>query len=120
MLADYALVYEPNPVYSLKLSLDQLQSDDALDLIKKVVSRNRSGNRSVIQPSNNLSDYLQLDIEEVEQTNLEAVKNSFLAGSNNLFDFLHTYDFGKPVSFEECLTIYCQLISQYDLQFRFN
>jgi hypothetical protein len=54
----------------------------------------------------------------VEQINLEAVKNSFLAGSNNLFDFLQTYDFGKPVSFEECLTIYCQLISQYDLQFR--
>ncbi len=120
LLTDHALVYEPNPVYSLKLSLDQLQSDDeALDAIKKVVSRNKTGNHSVIQLSdNNLSDYLQLDIEEVEQINLEAVKNSFLAGSNNLFDFLQTYDFGKPVSFEECLTIYCQLISQYDLQFR--
>jgi hypothetical protein len=120
LLSDHALVYEPNPIYSLKLSLDQLQSDDeALDAIKKVVSRNRSGNRSVVQLSdNNLSDYMQLDIEEVEQINLEAVKNSFLAGSNNLFDFLQTYDFGKPVSFEECLTIYCQLISQYDLQFR--
>jgi len=120
LLADHSLVYEPNPAYSLKLSLDQLQSDDeALDAIKKVISRNRSGNRSVIPLSdNNLSDYLQLDIEEVEQINLEAVKNSFLAGSNNLFDFLQTYDFGKPVSFEECLTIYCQLISQYDLQFR--
>ncbi|WP_295664368.1 hypothetical protein [uncultured Mucilaginibacter sp.] len=120
LLTDHALVYEPNPAYPLKLSLDQLQSDDeALDAIKKVVSRNKTGNRSVIQLSdNNLSDYLQLDIEEVEQINLEAVKNSFLAGSNNLFDFLQTYDFGKPVSFEECLTIYCQLISQYDLQFR--
>jgi hypothetical protein len=120
LLSDHALVYEPNPIYSLKLSLDQLQSDDeALDAIKKVVSRNKSGNRSVVQLSdNNLSDYMQLDIEEVEQINLEAVKNSFLAGSNNLFDFLQTYDFGKPVSFEECLTIYCQLISQYDLQFR--
>lgn len=120
LLADHALIYEPNPAYYLKLSLDQLQSDDeALDAIKKVVSRNKSGTRSVIPLSdNNLSDYMQLDIEEVEQINLEAVKNSFLAGSNNLFDFLQTYDFGKPVSFEECLTIYCQLISQYDLQFR--
>jgi hypothetical protein len=120
LLADHSLVYEPNPAYSLKLSLDQLQSDDeALDAINKVVSRNRSGNRSVIQLSdNNLSDYLRLDIEEVEQIDLEAVKNSFLAGSNNLFDFLQTYDFGRPVSFEECLTIYCQLISQYDMQFR--
>ncbi len=118
--ADHSLVYEPNPAYSLKLSLEQLQSDDeALDIIKKVVSRNRSGNRSVIPISdNNLSDYLQLDIEEVEQINLEAVKNSFLAGSNNLFDFLHSYDFGRPVPFGERLTIYCQLISQYDAQFR--
>ena len=120
LTADHSLVYEPNPAYSLKLSLDQLQNDDeALNIIKKIVRKNRSGNRPVIPLSdNNLSNYLQLDIEKVEQINLEAVKNSFLAGSNNLFDFLQTYDFGKPVSFDECLTIYCQLISQYDVQFR--
>lgn len=120
LLSDHSLVYERNPIYFLKLSLDQLQNDDeTLQIIRKVVKRMKSGKR-VLQPmsDNNLEDYLQADVMEVTQINLEEVKNSFLAGSNNLFDFLQTYDFGKPISFEECLTVYCQLISQYDVYFR--
>nr|WP_226904946.1 hypothetical protein [Pedobacter schmidteae] len=118
--ADYALVYEPNPAYPLKLSIEQLQGDDeTLDIIKKVVGRNKSGVRKKQSVAdNNLADYLETDTEEITQINLEEVKNSFLAGSNNLFDFLQSYDFGRPVSFNECLTVYCQLISQYDMHFK--
>ncbi|MDQ6482509.1 hypothetical protein [Dyadobacter sp. LHD-138] len=118
--SNHALVFEPNPAYSLKLSIDQLQNDDeTLEIIKRVVSRVRSGPRTrQVLSDNNLEDYLQDDVEELAQINLEEVKNSFLAGSNNLFDFLQAYDFGKPVSFEELLTVYCQLISQYDEHFR--
>jgi len=118
--ADYALVYEPNPAYPLKLSIEQLQGDDeTLDIIKKVVSRIKPGVRKKQSVAdNNLADYLETDTEEITQINLEEVKNSFLAGSNNLFDFLQSYDFGRPVSFDECLTVYCQLISQYDMHFR--
>lgn len=117
---EHALVYEPNPTYPLKLSIEQLQGDDeTLDIIKKVVSRNKSGARKKQSVADhNLADYLETDAEEITQINLEEVKNSFLAGSNNLFDFLQSYDFGRPISFDECLTVYCQLISQYDLHFR--
>lgn len=118
--SDHSLVYEPKPAYSLKLSIEQLQSgDDALEILKKVASRIKSGIRTK-QPvsDNNLEAYLQASTEELAQINLEEVKNSFLAGSNNLFDFLQTYDFGNQVSFEECITLYCQLISQYDIHFR--
>jgi hypothetical protein len=115
-----SLLFEPNPIYSLKLSLDQLQNDDsALELIKKVGVKARYGTR--IKQSiadTNLVDYLESDIQQVSQINLEEVKNSFLAGSNNLFDFLQIYNFGMHVSFEDRLTVYCQLISQYDTQFR--
>ncbi|PWJ55970.1 hypothetical protein CLV98_11264 [Dyadobacter jejuensis] len=118
--SNHALVFEPNPAYPLKLSIDQLQSDDdTLEIIKRVVSRVRSGPRAKqLLSDNNLTDYLEDNVEELVQINLEEVKNSFLAGSNNLFDFLQAYDFGKPVSFEELLTVYCQLISQYDELFR--
>ncbi len=118
--ADYALLYEPNPAYPLKLSIEQLQGDDeTLDIIKKVVSRNKSGVRKKLSVADNsLADYLETDTEVITQINLEEVKNGFLAGSNNLFDFLQSYDFGRPVSFDECLTVYCQLISQYDMHFR--
>ena len=117
---DRALVYEPNPAYPLKLSIEQLQSDDdTLEIIKKVVGRSQSGVRKKQSlADNDLSGYLETDTEEVTQINLEEVKNSFLAGSNNLFDFLQAYDFGRPVTFDECLTLYCQLISQYDMHFK--
>ncbi|KAA8483124.1 hypothetical protein BDE36_3757 [Arcticibacter tournemirensis] len=118
--AQNPLLFEAKPAYALKLSLDQLQVDDAsLELIRKVQARSRSGQR--IRQSvadTNLQDYLETGAELVSQVNLEEVKNSFLAGSNNLFDFLESYDFGMAVSFADRLTIYCQLISQYDTQFR--
>lgn len=122
LTADHSLAYEPNTVYSLRLSIDQLTSDDvALDAIRKVAGRNRQANRTLLNLSQaDISEFLLQDIEEVEQINLEEVKNSFLAGSNNLFNFLQTYDFGKQVSFEDILTIYCQLISQYEAHFRFT
>ena len=89
-----------------------------LDLVRKVTSRNRTGIRVKQQlAAHSLEDYLEPDTQVVMQINLEEVKNSFLAGSNNLFDFLQSYDFGRPVSFEERLTVYCQLISQYDMLF---
>ncbi|TXK27233.1 hypothetical protein FVR03_21255 [Pontibacter qinzhouensis] len=117
--ADNALTFEPKPTYPLKLSIEQLQNDSQLlTIVRKVASRMRSGVRIKQQlAENSLEEYLEADTQEVVQVNLEEVKNSFLAGSNNLFDFLQSYDFGAPLSFEECLTVYCQLISQFDLQF---
>lgn len=115
-----ALVFEPKPVYALKLSLDQLQSDDAsLELINKVSRRMRVG-RQIKQSldDTDLQSYLTADDVQIPQVNLEEVKNSFIAGSNNLFDFLQSYDFGMELSFEDRLTVYCQLISQFDDHFR--
>jgi hypothetical protein len=120
LASENPLLFEPKPSYSFKLSLDQLQSDDvSLELIRKINARSKSG-KAIKQSlaDTNLQNYLEADAELVSQVNLEEVKNSFLAGSNNLFDFLQSYDFGMDVSFEECLTIYCQLISQYDAYFR--
>lgn len=114
------LLFEPNPAYSLKLSLDQLQGDDnSLELIRKVHARQRSG-KGIKQSvaDTDLSEYMDSESKQVPQVNLEEVKNSFLAGSNNLFDFLQTYDFGMKLSFDERLTVYCQLVSQYDAHFR--
>jgi peptidase E len=45
---------------------------------------------------------------------LEEVKNGFISGSHNLFDFVINYHFAKNVSFDERVTIYCQLVSQYE------
>ena len=111
-----SVIFEPKPSYPVKLSLEFLQSDEeAFASILKIAKRVKAGvslKRPVAEKIS--SEYLETQIEEEIQINLEEVKNGFVASSYNLFDFLMNYKFAKEVSFEERVTIYCQLISQYE------
>ncbi|MBK7131143.1 MAG: hypothetical protein IPM74_10935 [Crocinitomicaceae bacterium] len=111
-----SVIFEPKPSYPVKLSLEFLQSDEeAFASILKIAKRVKAGvslKRPVAEKIS--SEYLETQIEEEIQINLEEVKNGFVASSYNLFDFLMNYNFAKEVSFEERVTIYCQLISQYE------
>ena len=83
--------------------------------IKKIANRLKVGinfKRPIAEKIS--SEYLETQIEEEIQINLEEVKNGFVASSYNLFDFIMNYNFAKKVSFEDRVTIYCQLISQYE------
>jgi hypothetical protein len=111
-----SVIFEPNPSYPLKLSLEYLQtSEEAFASIKKIAQRQKSGIKLSQPVADKISDeYLETQIEEEIQINLEEVKNGFVAGSYNLFDFVMNYKFGKKVTFDERVTIYCQLVSQFD------
>jgi hypothetical protein len=111
-----SVIFEANPVYPLKLSLEYLQSDeDVYASILKIAKRIRSGVKFSLPVAEKISsEYLETQIEEEIQINLEEVKNGFVASSYNLFDFVCNYPFAKEVSFEDMVTIYCQLISQYE------
>ena len=114
-----SVIFEPNPSYPLKLSLKYLQtSEEAFASIKKIAQRQKSGIKLSQPVADKISDeYLETQIEEEIQINLEEVKNGFVAGSNNLFDFVLNYKFGKKVTFDERVTIYCQMVSQYETVF---
>jgi len=89
--------------------------EDAFSSIIKIAKRMKSGinlKRPVAEKIS--SEYLETHIEEEIQINLEEVKNGFVASSYNLFDFILNYNFIRDVSFEDRVTIYCQLISQYE------
>lgn len=113
------VIFESNPVYPLKLSLEYLQSDnEAYTSILKIASKIESIVKTKLPLAGNISsEYLESTTEEEIQINLEEVKNSFIASGNNLFDFVLAYEFEKELSFDEKVTIYCQLISQYDSSF---
>lgn len=111
-----SVIFEPNPTYKLKLSLEYLQAnEEAFTSIIKIAKRLKAG-ISLKRPlaEKIASEYLETQIEEEIQINLEEVKNGFIASSYNLFDFIMNYNFAKKVSFEDRVTIYCQLISQYE------
>lgn len=118
--ANTAVIFEPNPTYPLNIPLEQLQVDnDALDIIRKVAKRMRSNVKSNQPLAEGISDeYLETQVQEEVQINLDEVKNGFLASGYDLFDFICNYDYGREVSFDECVTIYCQMVSQYDTLFK--
>jgi len=111
-----SVIFEPKPSYPLKLSLEYLQTDEeAFSSIQKIANRLKLGTKLKQPVADKISDeYLETQIEEEIQINLEEVKNSFVASSHNLFDFVMNYNFAKNVSFDERVTIYCQLVSQYE------
>lgn len=113
------VVFEPNPSYPLKLSLEHLQTDEeAFISIQKIAGRKKMGAKLKQPIAEKISDeYLETQILEEVHINLEEVKNGFVAGSNNLFDFVMNFDFSKKVSFDERVTIYCQMVSLYDAIF---
>ena len=119
LVKNNAVVFEPNPSYPLKLSLEYLQTDEeAFVSIKKIAERKKIGEKLKQPIAERISDeYLETQIVEEIQINLEEVKNGFVAGSNNLFDFVMNFNFSKMVSFEERVTIYCQMVSLYDTAF---
>jgi hypothetical protein len=114
-----SVIFEPNPQYPLKLSLEFLQSnEDAFVSIKKIANRVKAGIKLQRPVADKISsEYLQTRTEEEIQINLEEVKNGFMASGYALFDFVLNYNFAKEVLFDEKITIYCQLISQYENMF---
>lgn len=116
LMANNAVVFESNPAYPLKLNVDLLQTDDELlALIRKVFdSVNIQANIKQKVAGRISDEYLNAKDEEATYLNLEEVKNRFTASGNHLFDFVMNYHFGHEVGFNERVTLYCQLVSQYE------
>ena len=110
------VIFETRITEPLNLSLDFLrESEKAFEAIKKVAKNHK--NRKQYKPvlADRISDeYLESIIENEIMINLEEIRNKFVATSDNLFNFILHYDFLKEVDFEERVTIFCQIISQYE------
>ena len=110
-----ALLYEPNPAFRFRLSLDMLHTDEeVLPIIKKAIKKAKTTAKPKRSMAGSIpKELLGEQIVEESYIDLEKLKNSFVAGSSNLFDFIQNYSFDKEVSFEERVTIYCQVASEY-------
>jgi len=110
-----AIIFEPKPSYRLKLSIDYLSKDENISLISKV----RSRYRTVINPTRQIAANLTLkDLELVAEKeiyiDLFKVRNDFKQSGNDLFGFLMKYRFVRELSFEERVTVFCQIISIFE------
>lgn len=114
-----SLIFERRQGEPLNLSLDFIVNEErAFETIKKVATNFKTRVRAIAQLAETIAtDFLDNNVEEEVMINLEEVRNHFLATGDNLFRFIANYNFNKEVSFEERVTIYCQLISLYDREF---
>ncbi|PZX17876.1 hypothetical protein LX69_01289 [Breznakibacter xylanolyticus] len=112
------VVFETNPTYPLKLSLDYLQSDTAFEVIAKVNRKLKVGLRPRLPSAGSIAtEYIMGHTLEEIHINLEEVKNGFEASGHHLFDFVMRYQFPKEVPFAERVTIFCQMLSLYENDF---
>lgn len=110
------VIFERRALEPLNLSLDFLREEEkAFEAIKRVGTKHR--NRKLFKPvlADRISaELLEDNIEEEVMVNLEELRNHFLPTGDNLFNFILNYDFQKKVDFDERVTIFCQIVSNYE------
>jgi len=116
------VIFEKRSTEPLNLSIDFLrENENAFEIIKRVAKRNSDKLNYKPLIAESISDeFLEDSIEEEVMINFDEVRNRFVATSDNLFNFIMTYDFLKEVSLDERVTIFCQMASQYENEFNFE
>lgn len=113
--------FESKPAYPLRLSLEDLQTDEARNSIEKVSQKLKHGKRHALPIAEGISDvYLQTETEEEVFINLQAMRNGFNASGKNLYQFVMEYNYPREVLMDEKITIFCQLVSMYETEFNIS
>lgn len=116
--ANNAVIFEQKATYPIKISLEELQTDAALESIKKIALKLKRGNKQKLPLAEGIStDYLKTEEEREIFINLEELRNGFQASGNHLYQFIMQYRFPKELSFEEKVTVFCQMVSLYEKEF---
>lgn len=116
------VLFEKRIAEPLKLSVDYLRTDEAVfNVLLKIAKRHKEKCRLTIPLAERISDeYLDGQVEEEVMINLDEVRNRFVATSDNLFNFIQNYDFYRAVDFDERVTLFCQMASQFEHELRFE
>lgn len=113
-----AIAFESKPSYPLKLSLDNMQKDEVYQIIRRVGKRYNTGLKPLKKSAEDLSnDDMQPQTEKEIHINLDEIKKNFASSGKNLFDYMMDYQYIREVSFEEKVTLYCQMISIFEDEF---
>lgn len=117
-----AVFFENRPAYPLKLSIDFLRNDDdALDSIHKVFERMQIRGSQNSEIADKISEnYLNSLTEEQQTIDLSSLKEKFKGTNGDLFSFLLENQSNLNISLDECITLYCQMVSNFDTEFEIS
>lgn len=110
-----AISFEKRPMNSIKIDLDILSDDDVYASIQTLHEKIKTNVIKQVPIAKAIEASFFDDTEEANVfVDLELMKNSFSASSYCLHDFILRYDYPMKVSFEDMVTCYCQILSQYE------
>ncbi|GAB2841050.1 hypothetical protein [Ferruginibacter profundus] len=109
------VTFESRPSYPLKLSLEYLHTDEGRLQIEKVFAKIKQSKKTTMQVAEALAskDLLPQTEDEIF-IDLEELKRGFVASGRHLHSFIMEYKYPRPVSYEEKITIFCQMVSIYE------
>lgn len=112
------VLFEPKPSYPLKLSLELFETDDGHQLVKKLAGKLKVDRRAGLPVADRISeDQLVTETEDEIFINLEEIKQGFMASGHHLFNYIMNYRYPREVSFDEKITIFCQMVGMYEKEF---
>lgn len=112
------VVFESRPAYPLKLSLDLLHTDEGHQSVRKVADKLKQAKRPSMAVAESIaSDDLLPQTEEEVYIDLEEIRNGFTASGRHLYNYIMQYNYPREVSYEEKITIFCQMVSMYEQDF---
>jgi hypothetical protein len=109
------VLFESRPAYPLKLSLDFLHTDEGRQHIEKIAVKQQQTKKPVLLVADSIAskDLLPQTEEEIF-IDLEEIKRGFAASGHHLHNFIMQYKYPRAVSYEEKITIFCQMVSMYE------
>ena len=111
---DNSLQFQNEIRFSTPLSLDYIQSEEAYEILLRI-SYKLKKSISVVEKSSGIirDEFLNSKEKNHYVIDTKKLKESYLSRGGDLFEFLNSYNFDKELSFEERVTLFCKLASQF-------
>lgn len=111
---DNSLQFQNEIRFSTPLSLDYIQSEDAYNILLRI-SYKLKKSINIDEKSSGVirNEFLNGKDKNHYVVDTNKLKESFLSRGGDLFDFINNYNFEKEPSFEEKVTLFCKLASQF-------
>jgi len=111
---DDSLQFQNEIRFSTPLSLDYIQSEEAYEILLRISCKLKKS-LSIDEKSSGVirNEFLNGKDKNHYVVDSNKLKENFLSRGGDLFDFINNYKFEKELSFEEKVTLFCKLASQY-------
>lgn len=115
---DNSLQFQNEIRFSTPLSLEYIQSEESYETLLRISSKLKK-HLSIDEKSSGVirNEFLNGKDKNHYVVDSNKLKENFLSRGGDLFEFINNYHFEKELSFDEKVTLFCKLASQFRNEF---